>query len=192
MTFVATASEEDYDDYYTQQRVAFLAAEKERQEREQRLAQLEKEREEQAAKIRALEEAEAKRQQEAETQRKLDEQKAQLERQHREREEAERERAALKAEMDRREAKAREELARKEAEEKAHHEAWAAEQVRVADEIRLKREAEERAAAEIADRQAFEDIKVSFPTLERCWVEIHRLRKELMAAMEPSEVMGVY
>ena len=52
-----------------------------------------------------------------------------------------------------------------------------AEQLRVQKEAAEKASAEAAARKQVADKKLFDDIKAKFPTLESCWVEIARLMK---------------
>ncbi len=46
-------------------------------------------------------------------------------------------------------------------------------------EAKAKAEREAKAASEIANKKAFEAIKKKFPTIEECWIEIHRLTNKV-------------
>lgn len=128
------------------------------------------------------EKAEAARKAEEEKNKAEQETKAALAEAARKLKETEDQAAAEKAEAERRERAAAEEAAarlREAAEKAARIKAEAEHQARVIEAARLaeikRQEAE--AAAQIADKQAFDAIKAEFPTLDLAWVEIHRLRK---------------
>lgn len=157
-TEAATLSDEDFSARLESATAEFKAAAIAREEERKRLAELEKERAKQAAKIRAQEEETLKLREEL-----LAKERA----------------AAAEAEEKRRAAEAlRLEAERKLEDERRRIAAEAAEVERkAAEEAERKRKAEAEAARKVADTKLFKEIKASFPTLESAWIEIARLRK---------------
>jgi hypothetical protein len=157
-------------------------AESQRRELEEKNRQLEEERARTEAERKRREEAEA---QKAKQEREAEEVRLATERAIREAEErrlaeiaaakqaAEEAEAKRLADIEAERQKAAEEAARLERERKD------AEEARLALEAAEKKKAEEEAAKKIWDQQLFEDIKVKFPSVESCWVEIARLIRKI-------------